>query len=49
MLGSSLLRALLFVLIASHVSAKQNTTASSTHDVKKNATQEKRQNIGKLV
>ena len=49
MLDSSPLRGLLVLLITSQVSARSNTTASSTHDVKKNGTQERRQNIGKYI
>ena len=49
MLGSSPLRGLLVLLITSQVSARSNTTASSTHGEKKNGTQERRQNIGKYI
>lgn len=46
MLSSSLLRALLFLLVTSYVSAMENKTISSNQDGK-NQTTEKRQNIGK--
>lgn len=49
MLGSSLLGGLSFLLIISYVLAKKNKTDASTHDEKKNVTQEKRQNIGKYI
>ena len=48
MLSSSLLRALLFLLVASHVSAKKNNTAPLNQE-RKNETNEKRQNIGKFT
>lgn len=48
MLSSSLLRALLFLLVTSYVSAKKNKTTFSNQDVK-NQTSEKRQNIGKWL
>jgi len=48
MLSSSLLRALLFLLVTSHVSAKKNKTSSSNQDVK-NQTAYKRQYIGKWL
>lgn len=46
MLSSSLLRALLFLLVTSYLSAMENKTISSNQDGK-NQTTEKRQNIGK--
>ena len=46
MLSSSLLRALLFLLVTSYVSAKKNKTTSPNQDIK-NQTTDKRQNIGK--
>ena len=48
MLSSSLLRALLFLLASSYVSAKKNRTTYSNQDVK-NQTSEKRQYIGKWL
>ena len=48
MLSSSFLGALLFLLVTSHVSTKENRTASS-HQNTKNKTKEKRQNIGKCL
>ena len=48
MLSSSLLRALLFLLVTGYVSAKKNTTTSSNQNVK-NQTAEKRQYIGKWL
>lgn len=48
MLSSSLLRALLFLLVASHVSSEKNDTISSNQD-RKNKTSEKRQNIGECL
>lgn len=48
MLSSSLLRALLFLLVTSYVSAKKNNTTYSDQEVK-NQTSEKRQSIGKWL
>ena len=48
MLSSSLLRALLFLLVTSYVSAKKNKTTSSNENAK-NQTTEKRQYIGKWL
>lgn len=48
MLSSSLLRAILFLLVASHVLAKKNNT-STLNQERKNVTNEKRQNIGKYT
>ena len=47
MLCSSLLRALLFLLVTSYVSTKENKTVSSKQNRKKQTT-DKRQNIGKF-